>query len=477
MNKPHVHPALDKNLDPDSHSSFMLVRFLSVLRPSYVTFFLGAYTWGSFGLPLVAAVCQSGLFKLYRRLSFQRRLGIGRRFLRNQPTETQDSSIHDRTADPLSEESEAEMDDAVVISDSEDEWMGDADEHEERQDSHMADDCAATGCSEARTPTFNLDIQLPVIASQRQALEPNEIGRRSPAPPAVRDSDKIPDTLTPYSGLGWVNETPKKLNPGSMMGKIGKPLMRGDQNIGLLYMRKHTRYNNVYKIGYTKKTMESREESSSSCVSVWTDDVHTTKRIWGAKRAEGLAKLYLAAWNVDLQICAHCDSGKGSSTSHTEWFVGDAEVIIRCLDFWVAFVDASYERNGGAFAGSTADILRRGVSSETPARGSTRPGNSVDRSPLAPHCGAGPAQKAYPDLEELYERANEAMVDLRSLLSAVQEPNGSHGFAAPERTDVSGTRLRTRSVGDRMCAHGASCQLCRNKSAPRARGRPVCRRF
>ncbi|KAL2109051.1 hypothetical protein VUR80DRAFT_3026 [Thermomyces stellatus] len=224
--------------------------------------------------------------------------------------------------------------------------------------------CGADDCSQQEHES-DRNVALPHVTTRRPELEPEEDEESEEYEPSSQVTPDLPDhknkpkDLRFYQHLGWVSEEPQERNTIALNNKIGNCLTETERQIcGILYARKHKKYKNVFKIGTTKTTVEERRSSSDRCVKEWTEahEKHTTKMIYGARRAEALAKMYLKPWNVDLQICKHC----GRKT-HKEWFCGDVEVIKRCLDYWVQFVQDSYPGVARIFKGSTPEILEREV--------------------------------------------------------------------------------------------------------------------
>ena len=195
-------------------------------------------------------------------------------------------------------------------------------------------------------PDSTISLRLPKFSGKFLALEPNVRGERPDRLLGRHPSNTLPRSWAYNNHLGWVDDTPNKPRGGELFDKMREDLKEEERKGGIIYVRKHIHYTNLYKIGTTTNTEEVRNATSDPCVRNNTDSEYSTGRVMRAKRAERLAHLHMATGKVRLRVCEGCFAAKGRFVSHREWFKGDLEDIEDCVDFWADFVEGSYDVDG-----------------------------------------------------------------------------------------------------------------------------------
>jgi hypothetical protein len=100
-----------------------------------------------------------------------------------------------------------------------------------------------------------------------------------------------------------------------------------DMKTGVVYILRHRRIKNLYKVGFTKKTAQRRHSHANNCYGTDTDVVYETEGgpFAGSFKAEKIAHCILEEQKLWVKKCEQCDR------SHREWFMADFKVVLRAV--------------------------------------------------------------------------------------------------------------------------------------------------
>ncbi|TQN68609.1 hypothetical protein CSHISOI_06852, partial [Colletotrichum shisoi] len=137
-------------------------------------------------------------------------------------------------------------------------------------------------------------------------------------------------------------------------------------NLRIVYVLKYVKHEGLYKIGWTKTTVEDRLKQSGNCCKFNTTTVYESPggQFVGAAKVEKLVHEMLRFHNVKVSECAYCAKG------HREWFKAPKEMVLNHIKVMECFVKlpAYTSENGECWklSGPAYDIVRR-MTNITPA--------------------------------------------------------------------------------------------------------------
>jgi T5orf172 domain-containing protein len=103
---------------------------------------------------------------------------------------------------------------------------------------------------------------------------------------------------------------------------------------GVVYILRHRRIKNLFKVGYTKKTAQRRHSDANNCYGTDTDVVYETAGgpFAGSFKAEKIAHCILEEQKLWVKKCEQCDR------SHREWFMAEFEVVLQAVQLAEKFL-------------------------------------------------------------------------------------------------------------------------------------------
>ncbi|KAH7375153.1 hypothetical protein B0T11DRAFT_345058 [Plectosphaerella cucumerina] len=107
-----------------------------------------------------------------------------------------------------------------------------------------------------------------------------------------------------------------------------------DMKTGVVYILRHRRIKNLFKVGYTKKTAQRRHSDANNCYGTDTDVVYETEGgpFAGSFKAEKIAHCILEEQKLWVKKCEQCDR------SHREWFMAEFEVVLQAVQLAEKFL-------------------------------------------------------------------------------------------------------------------------------------------
>ncbi|KAI6752793.1 hypothetical protein HG530_013545 [Fusarium avenaceum] len=150
----------------------------------------------------------------------------------------------------------------------------------------------------------------------------------------------------PPVGNLTVGKSPKR--KGSLNGQvlfhteIYKPLVATQLKDGIVYVLKHNKRDDMFKIGFSKHNVDERLKQPRNCYRGSYASIYESERFRGAQKAEALANSFLRDMKPDMTPCYKCGA------THRELFQGAKETIVSTVQAMEGFVrDGAYEEVEG----------------------------------------------------------------------------------------------------------------------------------
>ncbi|KAH8171384.1 hypothetical protein LIA77_08151 [Sarocladium implicatum] len=124
-------------------------------------------------------------------------------------------------------------------------------------------------------------------------------------------------------------------DPSPIFAELYKPLHSKQDCNGIVYVLKNSARDDLFKIGYTRSTVEGRLKQANNCWRSNSDVVslyQSPSPFFAAHKAEQLAQVTLKNHRLDVKECAVCGGG------HREWFRASESVVVETVRAMERFV-------------------------------------------------------------------------------------------------------------------------------------------
>jgi hypothetical protein len=152
---------------------------------------------------------------------------------------------------------------------------------------------------------------------------------------STADSDSTPLQETLSLGVTQLRRAGTLRDDSPIITKIYRHLTKEEAKLGRVYLLKHRKIDGLFKVGWTGRTAEKRNDDADNCYGIDVDIIYESPgdAFQGAARVEALAHTVLRHQNLLVKRCVRC--GKG----HREWYKAqEQETILKTIRVWEEFV-------------------------------------------------------------------------------------------------------------------------------------------